>query len=217
MKKIKILIADDHLLVRTGIISLLEDVPDIEIIGEAEDGRNIIEKSKKLKPDIILMDISMPEVSGIEATLQIKEVNPSIQILILTMHENEEYIFSSIKHGASGILHKNVSKEELITAIRTLASGKRYFGSSVSQLMIESLLQKVDDNNMSHSKEKIFLTKREKEVLYLVANGLSNQEIAVRLEISARTVDTHKTNLMQKLNIKTTAALARYAFENNLK
>jgi len=217
MKKIKIVIADDHLLVRTGIISLLKDMPDIEIVGEAEDGQDAVEKAKKLKPDVVLMDISMPGVSGIEATLQIKESNPSIQILILTIYENEEYIFSSLKQGASGVLHKKVSKEELITAIKTLAAGKRYFSHSVSQMMIDSLLDKNDDNNILNSNDKIFLTKREKEVLYLIANGLSNQEIAARLEISARTVDTHKTNLMQKLNIKTTAALARYAFENNLK
>ncbi len=217
MKKVKIIIADDHLLVRTGIISLLKDVPDIETIGEAENGQVVIEKAKKLKPDVVLMDISMPKVSGIEATNQIKETNPAIQILILTMHDNEEYILSSLKQGASGILHKDTSKDELVTAIKTVASGKRYFGRSVSQIIVESLLQKVDSSDLSQTQDKVFLTKREKEVLYLIANGLSNQEIAERLGISARTVDTHKTNLMQKLNIKTTAALARYAFENNLK
>lgn len=217
MKKVKIIIADDHLLVRTGIISLLKDVPDIETIGEAENGQVVIEKAKKLKPDVVLMDISMPKVSGIEATNQIKETNPAIQILILTMHDNEEYILSSLKQGASGILHKDTSKDELVTAIKTVASGKRYFGRSVSQIIVESLLQKVESSDLSQTQDKVFLTKREKEVLYLIANGLSNQEIAERLGISARTVDTHKTNLMQKLNIKTTAALARYAFENNLK
>ncbi len=217
MRKIKIIIADDHLLVRTGIISLLSDVKDIDTIGEAEDGQMVIEKAKKLKPDVVLMDISMPRVSGIEATRKIKEENPEIKILILTMHDNEEYIFSSLKQGASGILHKDTSKDELVSAIKAVAAGKKYYGRSVSQIIVENLLQKADDGTHLQTQDKVFLTKREKEVLYLIANGLSNQEIAERLKISARTVDTHKTNLMQKLNIKTTAALARYAFENNLK
>ncbi len=217
MNKIRVLIADDHLLVRTGIKSLLNELPDIEIIGEAEDGTVAIKKADELLPDVILMDISMPTISGILATELIKQKHESINILILTMYENEEYLLSSLKKGASGVIHKNVSKEELIKAIKSVAAGKKYFGNSLTQVLIENLLQKLEESKQLPEKDTIILTKREKQVLGLIANGYSNQEIAEKLQISPRTVDTFKTNLMQKLNIKTTAALARYAFENNLK
>ncbi len=217
MKNIRLLIVDDHLLVRTGIKGLLSNLNDIIIVGEAENGISAIEKVKELNPDVILMDISMPDISGIQATEIIKKHNHKVNVLILTMHENEEYTFLSLQKGASGVIHKNISKEELINAIKTVASGKKYFGSSLTQMLIESLLQKVEDNKERLDKKNIILTKREKEVLGLIANGYSNQEIGLKLGISSRTVDTYKTNLMQKLNIKTTAALARFAFENNLK
>lgn len=217
MDKIRVLVVDDHLLVRTGIKSLLNDLPDIEIVGEAEDGSSAIAKVKELIPDVVLMDISMPDISGIRATELIKQNNEAVNILILTMHENEEYMLTSLKKGASGVVHKNISKEELIKAIKTVASGKRYFGNSLTQVLIENLLQKVEENKILGERDNIILTKRERQVLGLIANGYSNQEIADKLEISTRTVDTFKTNIMQKLNIKNTAALARYAFENNLK
>jgi two-component system, NarL family, response regulator NreC len=217
MKRIKILIVDDYLLVRLGIICLLKDVNNLVIVGESEDGKTAVEKVKRLKPDVVLMNILKQGDSGIQTIIQIKEFNPLINILILTIHENKEYIFSLLKQGASGILYKDVGKDELIKAINKVAEGKKYFGNSISQIMIESLLQKTPDDKINDKRGKIFLTKREKEVLHLIANGLSNQEIAERLEISSRTVDTHKTNLMQKLNIKTTTALAKYAFENSIK
>lgn len=217
MKRIKILIVDDYLLVRLGIICLLKDVSNLVIVGESEDGKTAVEKAKRLKPDVVLMNILKQGDSGIQTIIQIKEFNPLINILILTIHENKEYIFSLLKQGASGILYKDVGKDELIKAINKVAEGKKYFGNSISQIMIESLLQKTPDDKINDKRGKIFLTKREKEVLHLIANGLSNQEIAERLEISSRTVDTHKTNLMQKLNIKTTTALAKYAFENSIK
>ncbi len=217
MKEIRLLIVDDHLLVRTGIKSLLSDLNEIKIVGEAENGISAVEKVQELKPDVVLMDISMPDISGIQATEIIKAKNKKVNILILTMHENEEYAISSIQKGASGVIHKNISKEELVKAVKTVASGERYFGSSLTQLLIEGLLQKIEDNKNSQEKRNIILTKREKQVLSLIANGYSNQEIGDKLGISSRTVDTYKTNLMQKLNIKSTAALARFAFENNLK
>jgi len=217
MKRIKILIVEDYLLVRLGIICLLKDVNNFVIVGESEDGKTALEKAKRLKPDVVLMNISKQGDSGIQTTVQIKEINPLINILILTIHENKEYIFPLLKQGASGILYKDVGQDELIKAINKVAEGKKYYGKSISEIMIESLLQKTTDDNINDKRRNISLTKREKEVLHLIANGLSNQEIAERLEISARTVDTHKTNLMQKLNIKTTTALAKYAFENSIK
>lgn len=212
MDTIRTFIVDDHLLVREGIKSLLKDEKEIEIIDEAENGTDAVKKSLELKPDVILMDISMPDISGLEATSVIKRDLPSVNILILTMHENEEYIYSALKLGASGILHKNISKEELIMAIKTVAGGKRYFGLSISQIVIENLIKKFDENNST--KEEIILTKREKEVLHLIASGFSNLEIADSLTISSRTVDSHKTNLMKKLNLKSSASLTKFAIEN---
>lgn len=214
MGQIKVLVVDDHSLVRTGVISLLQNTPDIDVIGEAENGREAIEKADELKPDVILIDISMPEISGIEATALIKEKNPSIHLLILTMHESEEYFYNAIKKGASGILHKNTSREELILAIRIVAKGDKYFGNSLSKLLFESLLHKYDEDG-NQNKGFLVLTKREREVLHFVGKGYSNQQIADQLSISTRTVDSHKGNLMQKLNIKSASALARYAFEND--
>ena len=217
MKKIRVLIVDDHFLVRTGIISLLRDVPDIEIVGEAENGKIAVEQCKKIVPEVVLMDISMPDMSGIEATKSIKAENPSINILILTMHESEEYFYNTLKQGASGILNKNVGKDELINAIKSVSTGKRYIGNSVSELMIDTLMQKFEEECLSKQKEKVILTKREKDILYYIANGFSNQDIAEKLKISVRTVETHKSNLMQKLNLKSSAALSLYAFEKGYK
>jgi len=217
MEKIRVFIVDDHFLVRTGIISLLRDDPEIEIVGEAENGKTAVELCKKITPEVVLMDISMPDMSGIEATKYIKAENPAINVLILTMHESEEYFYNTLKQGASGILNKNVSKEELITAIKSVSIGKRYIGNSISELMIDSLMQKFEEDFLSRQKEEVVLTKREKDTLYLIANGFSNQDIAEKLKISVRTVETHKSNLMQKLNLKSSAALSLYAFEKGYK
>ncbi len=214
MSKIKILIVDDHLLIRSGVRSLLKDVQDIEIVAEAEGGNEAIKKEAEFHPDVVLMDISMPDISGIEAASIIKKNSPGTGVLVLTMYENEEYIFKALKNGATGILHKNVSKEELITAIKTVAAGKKYFGNSISQIMIQNYMQKFDEENSGDEKQKVILTRREKEVLKALAKGLSNIEIGEQLKISPRTVDTHKTNLLQKLNLKSTSALARFAYEN---
>ncbi|MDR3627514.1 MAG: response regulator transcription factor [Ignavibacteriaceae bacterium] len=217
MKRIKILIVDDHFLVRTGIISLLRDVPEIEIIGEAENGKIAIEKCKQDMPDVVLMDISMPDMSGIEATKIIKTENSAINVLILTMHESEEYFYNTLKQGASGILNKNVSKDELVKAIVTVSIGKRYIGNSISEFMIDTLMQKFEEEFISKQKEEVILTKREKDILYFIANGFSNQDIADKLNISIRPVETHKSNLMQKLSLKSAAALSLYAFEKGYK
>jgi len=217
MEKIRVLIVDDHFLVRTGIISLLRDVPDIEIVGEAENGNSAVELCKKIVPEVVLMDISMPDISGIEATRFIKADNPSINILILTMHESEEYFYNTLKLGASGILNKNVSKDELVAAIKSVSIGKRYIGNSISELMIDTLMQKFEEDFVDKEKKHVILTRREKDVLCFIANGFTNQDIADKLNISVRTVETHKANLMQKLNLKSAAALSFYAFEKGYK
>ncbi len=215
MTKIKILIVDDHALVRAGVFSLLKENDNMEIIGEAENGEEAIEKVIKLKPDVALIDISMPGISGIEATKEIKRQRPETQILILTMHENEEYIYNALINGADGLLHKNTTKEEITLAITKIASGQKFFGNNFSEVLLNKFLNK--HNTDGTTEGKIILTKREKEILYWVGRGFSNIEIGDKLNISPRTVDTHKTNLVQKLNLKNTNALIRYAYENENK
>jgi two-component system response regulator NreC len=214
MEKIKILIVDDHALVRAGIKSLLVDVPEIEVISEAESGKEAKSKIAEQKPDIILLDISMPDINGLELAEYIKNNIPDIKIIILTMHENEEYYLSAMKKGVNGMLFKSITKKELIQAIKTVADNKVYFDSVFSQKIKESFQANLKQNNSDNPKETVLLTKREREILKHIARGLSNLEIADQLSISPRTVETHKTNLMQKLNIKTAHALYRFAFEN---
>ena len=214
MEMIKILIVDDHPLVRAGIKSLLLDVPEIEVIDEADSGAEAKLKIAKRKPDIILLDISMPDINGLELAEYIKLNIPEIKIIILTMHENEEYYLSAMKKGVNGMLYKSISKKELIQAIRTVAENKVYFDNIFSQKIKESFQTKLILNNPDSTKENILLTKREREILRFIAKGFSNIEIARQLTISTRTVETHKTNLMQKLNIKTAHALYRFAFDN---
>ena len=214
MEMIKILIVDDHPLVRAGIKSLLLDVPEIEVIDEADSGAEAKLKIAKRKPDIILLDISMPDINGLELAEYIKLNIPEIKIIILTMHENEEYYLSAMKKGVNGMLYKSISKKELIQAIRTVAENKVYFDNIFSQKIKESFQTKLILNNPDSTKENILLTKREREILRFIAKGFSNIEIARQLTISTRTVETHKTNLIQKLNIKTAHALYRFAFDN---
>jgi len=214
MEKIKILIVDDHALVRAGIRSLLIDVPEIEVIDEAESGAEAKIKIAKQKPDLILLDISMPDINGLELAEYIKNNILGIKIIILTMHENEEYYLSAMEKGVSGMLFKSINKKELIQAIKTVADDKVYFDSVFSQKIKDSFQAKLIQESPANPKETVLLTRREREILKHVARGLSNLEIAEQLSISIRTVETHKTNLMQKLNIKTAHALYRFAFEN---
>ena len=214
MEKIKILIVDDHPLVRAGIKGLLIDTPEIEVIDEAESGAEAKIKIATQKPDMVLLDISMPDINGLELAEYIKKNVPDLKIIILTMHENEEYYISAMKKGVNGMLYKSISKKELIQAIKTVADNKVYFDEVFSQKIKESFQTKLTLSNPENPKETILLTRREREILKYIASGSSNLEIAKLLNISIRTVETHKTNLMQKLNIKTAHALYRFAFEN---
>ncbi len=216
MSKVKVLIADDHLLIRQGIKSLLQNVPAIKVIGETGNGKDVIHLYAKLKPDVILMDISMPDISGIEASRMIKEKYPKAKILVLTIYKNDDYVLSAVKNGASGVINKDVNKNILVEAILAIAAGKKYFAQELTQLLIENLISKNNDYNRDLLKEKVFLTNRENEILCFIAEGLSTSEIAAKLSLSIRTVETHRTNLMQKLKIKTSSGLARFAFENGL-
>ena len=213
MDKIRVLLADDHPLVRSGLIRLLEPHKDITVVGEAEDGEEAIQKAKQLKPDVVVIDLSMPKVSGVEAAKILQKEYPSARVLVLTMHENEEYVYQIFKSGAGGYILKNAGREEIATAIRAVAKGERFFSPRVSEIMVEGYLRKAEDREKRPAPVDVPLTTREKEVLSLIAEGLNNQQIADKLFISPRTVDTHRTNIMQKLDIHDAGNLVRFAIE----
>jgi len=214
MSRIKVLLAEDHTIVRKGIRSLLDDQPNIEVIGEAEDGREAIEKVEKLAPDIILMDNTMPILNGLEATRQIKKRFPEIKILILTMHTNEEYILQFLRVGASGYLVKQTAPTELVSAIEAVYRGDSFLSPSISRTIIDEYLRQAEATGKWDSYDS--LTDREREVLQLLAEGYSTKEIADHLHISAKTVGVHKINLMHKLNLHSQSELTKYAIRKGI-
>ncbi|HEY4612258.1 MAG TPA: response regulator transcription factor [Bacteroidota bacterium] len=216
MKKIKILIADDHSLIRTGIATLLQSYEEFVVVGEAKDGEEAVEMTRKVQPDVVIIDLSMPKMNGIDATRIIREKYPQTRVLVLTMHENEEYIYQIFRSGAGGYVLKNSSREELCEAVRSVAKGEKFFSTRVSEIMVESFVKRGEAPQQEVADSDVPLTKREKEILALVSEGMTNQQIADKLFISPRTVDTHRTNIMQKLNIHDVVLLARYAVEHGL-
>jgi DNA-binding NarL/FixJ family response regulator len=216
MKTTKILIVDDHEVVRDGLKNILTSLDNISIAGEAGNGEDAVKMYTSLKPDIVIMDISMPGMNGIEATRVIKEKDPDARILILTMHDNQEYLNQIIRSGAKGFILKNTDKEELLEAVRTVSSGENFFSKDISKLIIDNYIRTAKDTEKNDGYKEVPLTKREIEILKLIASGYSNQEIANILYISYNTVDTHRKNIMHKLSIKNTAGLVRYAIEKGL-
>lgn len=216
MKKIKVLLVDDHQIVRDGIKALIEDDPSIEIIGEAASGDELEAILSKDRPDIILLDINLPDTTGIELTKKICEQDPDIRILILSMHMSEEFICNAIEAGAKGYLPKTTSQDELINAIKKIDQGGEYYNNDVSEILLKSYIKKTQNAAKNKQEKQISLTRRENEILKLFAEGLSNQEIADRLFISIRTVESHKNNIMQKLELKSTVELVKYAIRNNI-
>ena len=214
MDKIKILVADDHEIVRYGICSVLATADDIEVVGESSTGAQTVEMFKKLKPDVSIIDITMPDMNGIETTREIHKLDPKAKILILTMHLNEEYLSQTLKSGAMGYMLKNSDKKELLEAIRKVYRGRQVFSEPISKLMAEKYVRITREQEKQE--DKVHITNREKEILRLIVDGYTSHEIAQLLFISPRTVDTHRANLMQKLDIKNTAGLVRYAMENHL-
>jgi DNA-binding NarL/FixJ family response regulator len=218
MNKIRILLADDHPLVRSGLIKLLEPYKEFVIVGEAGDGEEAVAMTKKLEPDIVIIDLSMPVLSGVEATKLILKNTPSTKVLVLTMHDNEEYVYQILKSGAGGYVLKNSGRDDLAAAIRAVANGERFFSPRISEIMMEAYLRKADAREeLSTKNDDVPLTKREKEILSFIADGLNNAQIGEKLFISARTVDTHRTNIMQKLDIHDVANLVRYALSRKKK
>lgn len=214
MPKIKVLLAEDHTIVRKGITSLLAGEADIEVVGEAEDGQEAVEKVEQLAPDVVLMDNTMPVLNGLEATRQIKKRFPEVKVLVLTMHTTEEYIQQFLQAGASGYLIKKTAPKELVTAIYAVYRGDSYLSPAISNLIIEGYLQQAASVASEDNYEK--LTDRERQVLQMITEGASNREIAERLHLSIKTVNNHRMNLMDKLNIHNTAKLVKYAIRKGV-
>lgn len=211
---IKVLLADDHTIVRKGLRSLLEAESDIEVVGEAENGSEAMEKAEALQPDLIVMDHTMPVLNGLEATRQIRQRNPEIQILILTMHTNQEYVFQFLQAGAAGYLVKESAPDELVAAIHAIRRGESFLSPAVSKTVIDEYVRRVQDVAPPDSYSQ--LTPREREILQLIAEGYTNREISEQLVISAKTAAVHRTNIMQKLDLHNMADLTKYAIRKGI-
>jgi len=212
--KIKVILIDDHQMFRDGVKAVLSDEENIEIIGEVGTGQALFELLKSTTPDLIITDISLPDISGIDIASHISENYNHIKILILSMHTSEEFITKALKAGANGYLPKDTSMNELLEAIHIIHRGENYFNKNISDTILRSII-KNSKSDIDNSNNKS-LTKREKEIISLVVDGLTNKEIADKLFISIRTVDSHKNNIMQKLNLKSSVDLVKYAIKNKL-
>jgi len=213
VEKIRILLADDHTLMRSGIRALLEDEPGLTIIGEAEDGRSAVAQACRLEPDVVIMDIAMPLLNGLEATRQIKQQCPHVRVLILSMHENEEYIRQVLEAGAMGYILKDAAARELISAIRSVYRGEAVLSPAVTRLVIEDYLRW---GGTRPQEEADGLSPREREVLQLIAEGYTSKQIAEILSISIKTVQAHRNNLMQKLDLHDRGELIKYAIQKKI-
>jgi two-component system response regulator NreC len=216
MKKVRLLLVDDHAVVRSGLRMLLQSQPDMVIAAEAENGAMGVAKAQEVQPDVVLMDITMPDMNGIEATRAIKRVCPGAAVLALTMHEDRTYFFEMLNAGASGYVPKRAAADELVTAIRTVAEGEVYLYPSLARTLVQDYLVKVKTAPTPSQPESELLSDREHEVLTLIAEGMHNREIAERLMISVKTVSRHRENIMRKLNLHDRVDLVRYAIEKGL-
>lgn len=214
MEKIRVLIADDHAIVRAGVRLLLESQSDIEVVGEAVDGNAAVEMAQDLEPDLVLMDVAMPNMNGLEATQLIKERSPGVQVLALTMHEDERYFFRILQAGASGYVVKGASPADLLAAIRAVAQGQAYLYPSVAKQLLDDYLKRVEAGEERDSYDG--LSEREREVLRLIAEGRTSRSMADQLVLSVNTVERHRSNIMGKLNLHSRAELIKYAIRKGL-
>ena len=211
---IRIMLVDDHRIFRDGIRSLLNDESDIEIVAEAASGPEALEKLRELQPDVLLLDISMQGMSGIDLANIVSQSYPDLKMMVLSMHTDEEFVLNASRAGVKGYLPKDTSKDELLEAIRTISRGGEFYSKMVSEHFMKSFLRKIKTDQAVLEKED--LTPRELEILKLAAGGMSNKEIAEKLCISSKTVDTHKNHIMQKLHLKNATELVLYAIRNNI-
>jgi RNA polymerase sigma factor (sigma-70 family) len=209
MSKARILLVEDHIVVRQGIKALLSDEPDLEIVGEADNGREALQAVMKLHPNLVLMDISMPGLNGIEATRQIRQRHPEVKVVVLSMHANEEYVFQVLRAGASGYVLKQSDSSEVLTAIRAALTGGSFLSPPISRAVVDDYVRRAEARGEGSDLD--LLTSREREVLQLLAEGLSNREIAEQLNISVKTVETHRSNMMNKLDVDSKTELVKYA------
>jgi DNA-binding NarL/FixJ family response regulator len=216
LKKITILLADDHSIVRSGLRALLTTISSFKVIAEASNGEETLTMAEHHSPDVIILDVSMPKLNGIETARLLRQRKLRSKILILSMHDNEEYIHQAIRAGADGYLLKNAEKKEIVSAIKTIASGKKFFSTDISKIMLDGYVKRAELPVNVPSTETPQLTKREKEILHYIAQGYTSQEIADLLFLSFRTVNTHRSNMMQKLDIHDTASLVRYAIQHGI-
>jgi two-component system, NarL family, response regulator NreC len=210
----RVLIADDHGIVRQGLRALLEKSPEISVVGEASDGREAVRLTAELRPNIVVMDIAMPLLNGVDATSQILGRDPDIKVIILSMHSDESYILRALSAGAKGYLLKDSAEGDILPAVETVAKGRPYFSPVIASTLLEEYLQAMRKNHVRDSFD--LLTDREKEVLQLLAEGKSNKEVAALLNLSPYTIESHRTSLMQKLNLHNTAEIVLYAVRKNI-
>ncbi len=212
---LNVLIADDHTLVRSGIRALLETAPDVAVVGEAANGRQAVEMARALSPGLVLMDVGMAELNGIDAARQIHEAAPGMRIVMLSMHEDRHYVFESLKAGAAGYVLKGSAFAELLSAIATVMGGKNYISPALAGAVMEDYISRAQ-GGVTENAELARLTGREREVLQLIAEGRSSAEVAEQLRISVRTIDTHRHNIMVKLEIHSIAGLTKFAIRHGL-
>ena len=214
MRKIRVLIADDHGVVRRGLRLQLEQHDDFDVVGEASDGREAITLLDKLAPDIIIMDIAMPNLNGIQATAQIVKKNPHVGIIVLSMHSDETYLARTLAAGAKGYLLKDNAEVDLERAVWVVAQGKPYFSPAIANTLLEDYMRQMQQRGLQDSYD--LLTEREKEILQLLAEGKTNKDVAQLLNLSPNTVETHRTRLMQKLDLHSTAEIVLYAVRKQI-
>ncbi len=214
MGKTKVLIVDDHGVVRKGLRLLLENEGDIEVVGEASDGFEGVEKATELLPDVIIMDITMPRLNGLEATKRIRSEHPGIAVLFLTIHEGEEFFFQALKSGGSGFIPKSADALDMLAAVRAVKSGNVYLHPSVSRSLVSDYLDRASKGENPSLYER--LTSREKEILHLIAEGHTNRQIAETLVVSVNTVHNHSTSIMDKLGLHSRTELVKYAIRKGL-
>jgi two-component system response regulator NreC len=214
MNKVRVLIVDDHAIVRDGVRMILEAQPDIEVVGEASDGREALEAARRLSPGVVLLDIAMPGMNGLEATAAIRQNLPDVQVLILTMHEDYEYFFEVLRAGASGYVLKGASSDDLVSAIRAVHQGGVYLHPAVAKNLVSDYVKRMEPGEDRARYDG--LSDRERQVLKLVAEGKTSRQIAEELFLSVNTVQTHRAHIMEKLGLHNRTDLIRYAFRKGL-